>query len=846
MSIFEYTTYTKVMLEEKLGSSLKIGLTEEQAEEKRKICGLNETPDHPKSIFYFLCRQMHSSFIVVLCVAAFLSMLLQDVSTGIMILIIVLLNTVVGCYQEYKADRSVQLLKTFLVSTTKIIRNGAERVLQRRLLVPGDLVILEPGTIVPADMRLVEADDLTVDESMLTGETLAVVKQADSLDQDARDIAQATNICFAGTTINTGRGKGIVLEIGQNTAQGGIGRLAEDILSVSMFAQETEKFTRLLLKFIAALFLLIVLVHLLLGSTQAHPFDVVLFVLALAVSVTPEALPVVILFSLSRGARLLAQKKVIVKRLSAINDLGGVQILCVDKTGTLTENNMVVAGWHTKNDGEFFVMAALASERQNLPGTGAHSLDAALWHQLDDAGHARANTYTIIRHIPFDPVKRSNAVIAQGEGQKVYIMRGALETVAARSGLLANDPVFAWAQQEGTLGRRVLALAYGQVDGDDKIPSTLYFLGAVSCTDPLKKTVKLAIEKAQKLNVTIKVITGDAREVAAAVALESGIIHQAKEVLLGDEFAALPPEQVKKAVAKYNVFARVSPSQKYHIIKVLQEDYAVGFLGDGINDVLALKAAHVGISVQGCADIAREAADIILLKKSLTAIVDGIKIGREAIANTKKYVVATLASNVGNTCAIAFGSFLVDFLPLMPVQILALNFLSDFPMLAIATDTVDTQEVARPVRFEMKSIFIMVVVLGMTSSIFDFMLFYLFAHQPAAVLQTYWFIGSMLTELVFILSIRTKTFFLRAKRPSVFLLICLFTASAVALMLPNSLLGQQFFQFVPLTWSRVKIVMGIVMGYFVTTEVVKIVVYNYIEKIKKCVVSVVSKVEEYV
>ncbi len=376
--------------------------------------------------------------------------------------------------------------------------------------------------------------------------------------------------------------------------------------------------------------------------------------------------------------------------------------------------------------------------------------------------------------------------------------------------------------------------------------SPLRFLGAISFTDPLKKSVKPALEKARKLKVQIKVITGDAREVAAAVAIESGIISPRDQVMLGQEFEQLAPERVQEAVRECHVFARVSPEQKYRIIQALQREYAVGFLGDGINDVLALKAAHVGITVQGCADVAREAADIILLKKSLMAMIDGIQAGREAVANTKKYVVATLVSNVGNASSIAFGSFLVDFLPLQPVQILALNFISDFPMLAISADTVDDDDVARPARFDMHNVVLLVVILGWTSSIFDFMLFYLFAHQPPAVLQTYWFIGSMLTELVFILSIRTKRFMLFAKRPGWLLMVFIVLAAAIACVLPATAWGARFFQFVPLSWWAMKRVLMVVAGYLVTTEIVKLVLYRYLAQLKKCCSSMVSRFKEYV
>lgn len=849
MKVFDATSASNATLEEVLKTSLKQGLTTARAQEVLREYGGNEAPEEPRGLFYFLVRQLASPFIGMLLVAAFLSLLLSDSATGLVIILIVLLNTLVGCYQEYKADQSVRLLKSLVVSTAKVVRDGREAVVPRKTLVPGDIVVLEHGAIVPADIRLIEVDGLAIDESMLTGESVAVHKFGRALEQNANELSDAANSVFAGTVVVAGRGKGVVVQTGAQTLQGELGRISREIVPESMFAKDITQFTWLLLKFIFALFAVVLLVHLVWGRTEAHAVDVILFVLALAISITPEALPVVILFALSRSARLLAKKRVIVKRLSAVNDLGSVQILCVDKTGTLTENQMVVAAWQADDEDEFFLMAALASERHDVAGPGAHSLDAALWHQLSDLQRSAAQEYSVERHIPFDPVKRSNAVVVARGGQHLYILRGALEVVAERSGLQGRHPIVAWAESEGRQGRRVIAVAVAPYDahrheraGHDAVR----FLGAISFTDPIKKSVAPALEKARKLKVQVKVITGDAREVAAAVAITSGIVTSSDQVLSGQEFDRLAPERVAETVRECHVFARVTPEQKYRIIQALQKEYAVGFLGDGINDVLALKAAHVGITVQGCADVAREAADIILLKKSLMAIVDGIQAGREAVANTKKYVVATLVSNVGNATSIAFGSFLVDVLPLAPVQILALNFISDFPMLAISTDTVDDDEIARPSRFDLHNVMLVVVILGWTSSIFDFMLFYLFAQGPSAVLQTYWFVGSMLTELVFILSIRTKRCMLFARRPGWLLLVCMVIAGVATCLVPFTQFGQQVLQFVPLSWWAMKLVVMVVAGYLITTEIVKLVLYRYLVALKRCVVAVISSIKEYV
>lgn len=845
ISVFDYATSTSQQLAQTFQTLLDQGLTEVQVQQKQKEYGFNEIPEVMHTVLFFMWRQCKNPFFIVLVMAALLSYFLGDSATTVTIFIILIINAVIGSYQEYKADQSVHYLRQFLVSNARVIRNGKEVDIELRFIVPGDVVIVETGDIVPADMRLFDAEDLRVNEAPLTGESLPVQKTAEPLQHEINEVVQASNIVFAGTTIVAGRGKGVVIQTGVHTVQGNIGKIAEQIVAQSIFAQDITRFTRLLLSFIFIMFVVITVVHFFWGKIEVGFFDVILFVLAIAISITPEALPVVILLTLSRAARKLAKQKVIVKRLSSVNDLGAINVLCADKTGTLTENNMQVAAWifHEVSEEEFFIMGALASERPHLKGTGSHSLDAALWKKLNAELIQEAKKYTIIKYIPFDPVQRSNAAIVQKGGQEFYILRGALETVAQAAGITESDPVFEWAKKEGLQGRRVLAIARGvsskDVSSHGVNGGILTFCGAVSFIDPIKESVGLALAKAKQLDVSIKIITGDAVEVTTAVALQTGIIKKGDTVLLGQDFEALSPEEQEKVVHVCNVFARVTPEQKYHIIQMLEKQYAVGYLGDGINDVLALKAAHVGISVQGAADVAREASDIILLKKSLMFMVDGIEQGRIAVANTKKYVLTTLSTNFGNAFSVAFASFLVTFLPLKPIQVLALNLISDFPMLAMAVDTIDPEELRSPSRFDMSSLLIFVLILGCIASVFDLILFYILVGQKPEVLQTYWFVNAMFTQVFFVLSIRSKKFFLLAKFPSPVLLVSIFGAAMTALILPETYFGQHYLQFVPLAWWGVKMVMVLLICYFVLIETVKLMIYRYISKLRDFVVSFV-------
>ena len=829
MNLFDYTTYDAPSLERALSTSTKKGLPAHGAVERHKIYGFNEIPEKIPAWWYFLLQQLKSPFLLVLMAAALLSFFLDGYSTGLMIGLIIVVNTVVGFYQEFMADRSVRLLKNMIPRTIVVVRDGKDVEVPSRTLVPGDIVIIEAGTIIPADVRFIEADELIVDESALTGESIAVRKQCSPLDAPAESIIQATNIGFSGSLVIVGSGRGVVIETGARALQGSLGVLASTIVSESVFAHEISHFTALLLKVIIVFCTLFIAVHLAWGGYQADLFQMVLFAISLAITITPEALPIIILFTLSRSARRLAQDHVIVKRLSAVNDLGSIQVLCVDKTGTLTENKMMVADFTTDDEERLFLYAALACEHPHVEGRVAHSLDDAIWQRVNDVMHEKIGAHTTVRVIPFDPAKRSNGMVVDMAGQQLHILRGAYEVVAQECGIPAQDQRAAWAAEQGRLGRRVLAVAVNNE-----------LMGLISFSDPLKPTVKESLKKAQNLNVRIKLITGDAPEVAGAIALESGIITSLQEVVLGNAVAQMSPEELAHTVEKCHVFARVAPDQKFLIVQTLQKKHAVGFMGDGINDVLALKAAHVGIVVQGCADSAREAADIILLQKSLSSIIDGIRHGRTAVINTKKYVTTTLTAGIGNFFALAVSSLFIDFLPLQPVQILLLNFLSDFPMLAISGDTVDEDELRVSARFDMPWLLTLVMVLGCITAVFLLAFFYIFAQEPREVLQTYWFMASMFTELVLAFSILTKKPFWRAHRPATMLLMLSSMVACATVLIPVTVFGQQFFEFVAPSLHWLQLVGAVTLTYFVAIEVTKLLLYRYRVKITKAMVALFS------
>jgi Mg2+-importing ATPase len=696
--------------------------------------------------------------------------------------------------------------------------------------VQGDIVLLEAGDVVPADARLVETQALTVDESILTGESVQAMKTAEALAQPTAEAYEAKNIVFSGTTIASGRGTAVVIATGGKTALGAISHLTADTAHQSSFEKGLSRFSAFILKLVVITLIAMFAMHLLIPGEETHALELLLFSIALAVSVIPEALPVVTTIALSKGALRLAKDKVVVKRLSAIEDLGSVEVLCTDKTGTITENRMRVTHIYGIQPEQILWYATLTSSCMGDTKQQANnSFDIALWQAVNKEKRDQLKTVPCLAELPFDPIRKRNSALIQEGASALLVQRGAPEMVL-ESCLISNEQstqAYTWAKQEGLQGRRVLAIATKAMgDARSYTPSQeehgFTLQGLIAFEDPIKDSTYQAVKDAQALGVAMKILTGDSADVAAAVARTIGLIASEKEVMTGAEFIALSPSAQQEAVLTHHVFARVSPEQKHQVIQTLKQRFEVGFLGEGINDAPALKAANIGIVVQGASDVAREAADVVLLQQSLEVIIGGIRQGREVFANTSKYVKATLASNFGNFYAVAISSFFIPTLPMLPLQILLLNLLSDFPMIAIATDTVDAQELQRPRSYQVREIIRLATVLGLTSTVFDFLFFGLFYRFEPAILQTNWFIGSILTELIFIYSIRTKLPFWRARRPAWTLVALTSVAGVATLALPYTKVGGGVFEFQAPSHNHLLIILGVVVAYFVTTEAVKL------------------------
>lgn len=812
------------------------GLSETEASERLKKDGPNTLDAREITWLDILIRQIKSPFIYLLIAASGVSFLLGETLDGILIMAFVIINSLIGFYQEYQSYRSLKLLEKYISYKAKVLRNGKEIFIEPKDLVAGDIVRLVAGDIIQADVRFLKSQNLTVDESVLTGESKPAEKNSDPTTKPAKNVYEAENIGFSATNVLTGQALGVVVATGKNTQIGQIATLVSETETPGSFEKGIANLSKFILRLILLTLLIVFITNFVLKGVTTDPghlkdlaFSLIVFSIALAVSVIPEALPVVTTFSLARGAVRLTKKHVVVRRLSAIEDLGSVEILCSDKTGTLTENKLKLKEIYPTKAMDDLAFAFLGSEK-----SVSEPFTYAIYEALSENQKRQANSYQRLSEIPFDPKRKRNTVIVGSKGGKEFLLlcRGAPETILQLCKNVGRPGKYKkWIAKQGSLGRRTIAIAKKKLPSPDQskfdsLEKNLNLIGLLSFEDPLKPSAPAAIELAKQLGIDIKIITGDGPEVAGTVAQKVGLVQNSSMVVKADEFEKLSHEEKHKVVEQNHVFARITPELKHEIVRLLGKNHEVGFLGEGINDAPALKAANVGLVVEGASDIAKDSSDIILLRRDLKVIIDGIAEGRKVFSNTTKYIKATLASNFGNFFAVASASLLISFLPLLPIQILLLNLLSDFPMIAIATDSVDEEDLKKPKTYNVKEIALIAIIFGVVSTIDDFLFFALFYRISPEVLRTNWFMGSILTELIFIFSIRTRLIFFKAKKPSKVILLSSVVAAVATVSLPFIGGISKALGFVKPTIDHMLVIFFLVGVYFVATEVVKFFYYK--------------------
>jgi Mg2+-importing ATPase len=825
-------------------ASSSSGLSTAAADERRKTIGANSVEETQNlSALRLLLRQVANPLVVILLFGAVISFFLRDwVDAGI-ILVVVLGSTLLGFYQEYRASTAVDELKRRLALTCRVIRDGTEQTTPARTIVPGDFVVLSAGNLVPADGLVIEAADFLVNEAGLTGESFPVEKRP-GIVPAATPLAKRTNAVFLGASVQSGTAKILIVETGRQTAFGAIARRLAARPPETEFGRGIRQFGYLLIRVMVVIVLFVLAVNGLLGRPTVESL---LFAVALAVGMSPELLPAIVSVTLSVGARALAREGVIVRRLDAIENLGSMDILCTDKTGTLTEG-IIALGDATDADGTSSPSVRKFAFLNAAFETGIDNpLDAALVADGKTASLTTAG-YRKIDEIPYDfRRKRLTIVLADDANPTGHLIlsKGAFDNVlAVCTSLRRNDTEVPltddalktlrdFYQAKGNAGFRVLAVAMRRIAAkasygrDDE--SGMTFLGFLLFVDPPKQGAAETILALKSLGIRVKVISGDNRYVTAHLAELVGL--DPTSMLVGEDLAKVKDEALWNLAARTELFVEVDPQQKERIVRALQRTgHAVGYLGDGINDAPSLHCADVGISVDDAVDVARASADIVLLKRDLDVIRRGVEEGRRTFANTLKYISITTSANFGNMVSMALATPLLPFLPLLAKQILLNNFLSDLPSLAIATDSVDPERVTIPQRWSIKGVQRFMILFGLTSSVFDMITFavlLLVFHARQTTFQTAWFLISLLTQLAVLLVLRTRRPTYRS-RPSGLLLLMVVAVAAFAFATPFLGRLSSVFGFAPLSAPEIAAAVVIVIGYVLATELAKMWFYREI------------------
>jgi Mg2+-importing ATPase len=809
-------------------ASSEVGLAESEATRRLARFGPNVLPTRPVTAFGILVGQLRNPLLVLLLGAAVVSAFTGGLTDAAIIAAIMLLSVGLGFVNEYRSARAVAALHGDIHYQALVWRDGRQRELDVGLLVPGDVVALRVGGVVPADLRIIEVDQLECDEAILTGESMAAAKTPEPT-AETDSAVDLPSCAFMGTVVHQGAGRGVVVATGAGTAFGAIAVGLGEHQAETAFQVGLRDFSGFLVKVAGVLTISIFVINVALSRPLIDAF---LFSLAIAIGITPQLLPAIVSVSLSSGSRALARKRVLVKRLVTIEDLGNIEVLFTDKTGTLTEGAIT---FHEALDPSGraatppLLLGLLCNEAtMTAEGPiGGNALDQGLYRaQAAEPLLPDLNRYTRLASLPFDHERQLATVLVRaGNGTVTLVTKGAPEAVLARCCDHSADSA---AVLDGLFadGARVVAVATRAGDGLSRLTAgdehDLQLAGFLSFVDRPKADAGASIAKLSQLDIAVKVITGDNGMVAGKVCRDLGV--EVDAILTGTELALLDDEALAAAIPHTTVFARVSPDQKSRIITLARRGGAdVAFLGDGVNDAVALHAADVGISVESATDVAKDAADIVLLDKDLGVLADGVMEGRRIFANTMKYVLMATSSNFGNMFSAAGASLFLSFLPMLPSQILLNNLLYDVGQLAIPTDRVDPETLARPSAWDIAFVRRFMAVFGPVSSVFDFMTFYVMIVVLSAghsEFRTGWFVESLATQTLVVFVIRTRRVpFLRSS-PSRAMIALPLLCAAVGAALPFTPLAH-LLGFASLPFEFFLILVAMIVAYLVLAEVVK-------------------------
>jgi Mg2+-importing ATPase len=783
------------------------GLTQSQAEERARQAGPNEIAQERKQGWPIrIVRIARNPLVILLSILSAVSFFTGDARAGSVMALMVALSVGLRFFQEARADAAAEKLKAMIHVTATVVRGATPREIPLRDLVPGDIVKLAAGDMIPGDVRLLSLKDLFVSQGSLTGESLPVEKFCQPETDQAISPTELKNTCFMGTSVQSGTATAVVITTGIRTYLGSMAHSITGVRAQTSFDLGLNRFTWLMMQFMAVMVPLVFLIN---GFTKHDWKGAFFFALAVAVGLTPEMLPMIVSVCLSKGALAMSRKRVIVKRLNSIQNFGGMDVLCTDKTGTLTEDRVVLMH-HCDLAGRESDAVLLDGYLISYFQTGLKNLlDRAILDSADFHGKAVVETYKKLDELPFDFTRRMMSVLVQDpEGKGVLLTKGAPEEIFLRCSqfeldgkVAAMDPdrIVGLKQQYDSLsndGFRVLAVATRDLP-DKQICAKedereLVLRGYVAFLDPPKDTAARALAALHQHGIAVKILTGDNHLVSRKVCQDVGLL--ADPMLLGGDVEKLSDTELGEAAEKATLFARLSPAHKERVIRILRgKGHVVGFMGDGINDAPALRAADVGISVDTATDIAKESADLILLEKDLMVLQEGVIEGRKVFANIVKYIRMGASSNFGNMFSVLGASAFLPFLPMAPIQVLTNNLLYDFSQVPIPADAVDAEQVARPRPWNITEIRRFILFIGPISSIFDYTTFFVMLWvfncwdpSRASLFQTGWFVESLMTQTLIIHVIRTNKIPFLQSRASLPLTLTTLAIMASGMWLPYS------------------------------------------------------------
>lgn len=839
----DYNEISKLTTEEILTKyhTKEEGLTNKEAQKRLNSNGKNIViKEVNRSIFYFIFNSLKEEFIIILLVLAVINFSLGDKLGSLVIVLIAIISMLIRVLEDYSAYKFNKKLRSKIVSTTKVIRDNKELEIKVENVVIGDVISLNAGSIIPADCIVVNSKDLFVNESVFTGESIPVEKK-ETNKKEYDNLFDIKNVLYMSSSVISGTAKAIVVKTGFDTYLGKIGKEINTKKNITAFDKGMKDITNMLIKFMVVICLIILLVD---GIIRSNFTEAILFAFSVAVGITPSMLPMIVNVNLTKGTKALAKKKVLVKHIESIQNLGAIDTLCTDKTGTLTENKIVLQKYIDVLGNEDNSILEYAYINSYYSSGMKNIVDRAIMiygskHNLDNI----LPKYEKIDEIPFDYNRKVMSIIVRNKNTYRMITKGAMEEVLKRCTKVKVkgkeedltkeliDIVTNKAKEMATSGMQVLALAAkktekGVLSFDENSEKEMTFIGFVAFLDSPKKDVKKVINKLRKYGVKTKILTGDNPYSTTMVASLAGI--NSDEILTGAEIDKLSDKALSIKVEEIDVFARLNPIQKERVVRILKSNgHVVGYMGDGINDAPSLRQSDVGLSVNTATDIAKETSDMILLEKSLDVICDGIIEGRKVYGNIIKYMKMALSADFGDVFSIMIASIFLPFLPLLPIQMLFQDFIYDFSQIGIPYDNVDEEFITFPKKWNTKGIAKFMIVMGITSSIIDVLAFLTFWHllgynsiDKESYFQTAWFITSLITELMIIYNVRTSKDIFNS-RPSKVLLSLTLLSSILTIVTPILFHNILSFHFEILSIKFYLYLLSLVILYVLIVSIVK-------------------------